>query len=189
MSKMLASAAVLVCMLSVACTRQLDKVNYIQWVQDYDNGLHVRKTVSEFVFDLQYQPAHYATLVADGAPTAITNDSMQYYVLKISLRDSSKDLLLYNVRDNTDQQRTFYYYSYLFQHDIFLEENGSRLPCVLFHFEQNDLRIERTFILGFEHLPGKQDIKESKLVIDAGQFGSLPIKISVSKENIPILKI
>lgn len=180
-------------LLFTACTKQLDKNDYIRWVQDYDNELHTRKVSSDFVFDLQYQPASYLALVGNKPVTLPQEDDgdMQYYVLKIGMQRAAgdTDIFSYNTPTVADKQRRIYYYSYLFQNDLYLEEGEKKLPCLLFHFEQSGLRSSGTFVLGFEKPSYEDPVKESTLVIDSPQFGSFPVKLKVSKQNIPLLKI
>jgi hypothetical protein len=157
-------------------------------VQDPKNGLHVIKQSNEYVFDLQYQPADYVWLQSGGqnAPSPDT-ESTQYYILTISPINSVLDLIN-NSSDDAEKQEKLYYFSYLFQNDIQLEEKGKLFRCVLFHFEKNQvIKGGRTFLLGFESNEPKE--KEVKIVIQSQQFGSLPIRIKITKENIPTLKI
>jgi hypothetical protein len=178
-----------------SCQSGLSKDDYVAWIKDYDNGLHVKRTYSEFVFDLQYQPPAYIWLQRQNVPFQKLDTSeiaslsrIQHYILTVELTDNEADLISYKVKDRTEQQRRVYYFSYQFQNDIFLEENGVRLPCVLYHFERAiDLKRSRTFILGFENPnPGPW---EARLVIQSDQFSSLPLKIQVSKNNIPPLTL
>jgi hypothetical protein len=173
-----------------SCSRQLGKEEYIKWVQDPKNGLHTVKQSDEYVFDLQYQPANYVWLQS-GEPAPIhapnESDNIQHYLLRVSVADPELDLINNNI-DDAEKQAKLYYFSYLFQNDIQLEENGKLFPCVLFHFEKNQvIKGGRTFLLGFENNEPKE--KEVKIVIQSQQFGSLPIRIKVNKENIPTLKI
>lgn len=173
-----------------SCKEKLDRSAFINWVHDYKNGLHVKKSVSEFVFDLQYKPAEYIALMST-TPTVSTDPTLEYYTLNISLKDPSVDFINHNVNNSDEKQKKVYYFSYLFQDDIFLEEAGGRMPCVLFHFEQSDLKKSQTFVLGFEKpksaIDGPGD--ETRLVIESPYFTSLPIKIKISKASIPELKI
>jgi hypothetical protein len=180
-----------------SCSPDLSKEAYIEWVRDYEHGLHVSKKSSGFVFDLQYQPSAYVWLqqqragLRTGGQQEATIDSLsatQYYTLTVSVEDTHYDLIDYNVRDEAEKQQKLYYFSYLFQDDIVLEENDRTLPCVLFHFErQGDLGRHRTFVLGFES--PDRNAKEARLVIRSRYFNSLPIKINVNKDNIPPVSI
>lgn len=181
------------CLLFTACSKQLDKSDYIRWVQDYENELHTQKVSSDFVFDLQYQPASYLALISNEPVTSLSEDDgdMQYYVLKIAMQRAAgdTDIFTYNAPTGAEKQRRIYYYSYLFQNDLYLEEGGKKLPCLLFHFEQSGLTGSGTFVLAFERSSHEDPVKESTLVIDSPQFGSFPVKLKVSKQNIPLLKI
>jgi hypothetical protein len=173
-----------------ACSSsKLEREEYIRWIQDPKNGLHTLKESNGFVFDLQYQPAEFMGLQSGGHQSqASKSDGTQYYMLTVSLTDPELDFINNTIQDNSEKQEKLYYFSYLFQNDIQLEENGKSFPCVLFHFERpQDLKHGRTFLLGFEN-QGEED-KEAKLVIQSEQFGSLPIRIKINKENIPTLKI
>lgn len=179
-----------------ACSGGLERKEYVAWVHDSENGLHVKKEHGNYIFDLQFQPTEYVLLqrIGDTSDTSQYRsarkeiETTQYYTLTVSIADQKTDFINYQVHDMSEKQRKLYYFSYQFQNDIRLEENGQELPCVLFHFERPvDLRPARTFVLGFEN-PFTAS-KESTLVITSGQFGSIPIRIKVSKENIPTLKL
>jgi hypothetical protein len=152
---------------------------------------------SEFTFDVQYQPHDYAFILQGGIPTATdlevfkkNNSSIQHYILKIALKGGGADIISHGVVDEMDQQQKLYYFSYRFQDDISLEENGEVIPCTLFHFErQSDLSGGRTFVLGFENAASSKapSDRNAQLVIKSPYFSSLPIKIKVSKNNIPSL--
>ncbi len=174
-----------------SCSKQLSKEEYIRWVQEPENGLHTIKESNGFIFDLQYQPDQYLWLQSGdkGQPDfGNKSDNIQHYLLTISLSDPELDLINNNIESTSEKQEKLYYFSYLFQNDIQLEEDGKLFPCVLFHFEKNQVaRGGRNFLLGFENKEPEEN--EVKVVIQSEQFGSLPIRIKINKENIPTLKI
>lgn len=186
---------VLLCILLQGCMGPLDRDEYIHWIRDYDNGLHVSKQIGEYVVDVQYQPAQYTQLQKmstgsyhDTGANKDTLDEIQYYILTVGLADESVDFIDYRVRDVEEKQRKLYYFSYRFQYDITLEEGGKEFPCVLYHFERPvDLRGSRTILLGFEQHTNNS--KEATLKISADHFGALPIRIKVSKADIPDVKL
>lgn len=173
------------------CTRTLDRNEYVQWVRDYDNGLHVSKRIGEYELDLQYQPAPYVRLQKMGTGSytekRVNEDGageLQYYLLTVGLHGNNTDFISYGVSDLAEKQRKLYYFSYRFQEDITLEEGDKELPCVLYHFEKPvDLKGSRTILLGFEQQTNKPET--ATLKIDSDQFGSLPVRIKISKANIP----
>lgn len=181
--------------LCVSCTGSLSKEGYVRWVRDYSNSLHVSQKVGEFEFDVQYQPSDYLWLQKmntdnfdERREKNAGSDAIQYYVLTVGLASKTVDFINYGVNDLPGKQRKLYYFSYQFQDDIKLEEGGKQVPCVMYHFEKPvDLRGTRTFLLGFEW--ADKNAQESVLVIESEQFGSLPIKIKISKANIPNLNL
>jgi hypothetical protein len=174
-----------------SCTKELGKDDYVNWVKDSKNGLHVTKESNGFVFEVQYQPEDYLWLQSGEQNRRTAKDrpdNIQHYLLTISPVNNELDLINSNIENTSEKQEKLYYFSYLFQNDLQIQENGKSLPCVLFHFEKpQDLKRSRTFLLGFENQ--STEVKESKLVIHSEQFGSLPITIKIVKENIPTLKI
>jgi hypothetical protein len=188
MKKALPALAFYCCAVLWSCSGSLERDEYIQWIEDYNNGLHVRKTVNEFGFDLQYHPPAYVTLMNPSQSDDGNQQGFQQYVLRIALADQSTDIVTYSAQSLSDKQQRQYYFSYLFQNDVYLEQDGKQIPCVLFHAEQSDLNKSRAFILGFESAPGKEN-DASVLVINSPLFGSLPVKIKILKQNIPSLKL
>jgi hypothetical protein len=173
-------------LMAFGCTNTLSSQDYIRWVRDYDNGLHVRKEANVFVFDVQYQPIEYLKLSSqNNSIVSEQSDSLQYYILRIGMKQGDDDIISYQVQNMSEKQQRLYYYSYLFQNNIYLEDNEVKLPCVLFHFEQSDLESARTFVLGFP----KSFSDEPSLVIDSRFFGSLPIKIKIDRHNIPTVRL
>lgn len=181
----------------VACSGTLEKDQYVKWVQDQKNGLHVSKKVNDFIFDLQFQPTdyvlvqrHYQKLHKDNYEEFEAEvDHLQYYVLKIEIADSKIDFINHGLQSIQEKQEKIYYFSYLFQDDIYLEEEGKKLPCVLFHFERAmDMKNSRTFVLGFEK-PLKEAESVRLVINSSDQFEGSKIKIKISKKNIPSLKI
>jgi hypothetical protein len=168
------------------CGKELSQQDYIQWVRNYDNGLHVQKEVGDFVFDLQYQPSEYLKLInqSNGVKNN-QSDSMQYYVLRIGLVQSNSDIINYQIQSISEKQQRLYYFSYLFQNNIYIEDGGVRHSCTLFHFEQSDLEGARTFVLGFPQSQGG----EPTLIVDCPLFGSLPIKVKIDRHDTPTVKL
>lgn len=173
-----------------ACDSRSDHERYIEWVRDYENGAHTRLGAGDFVFDLQYQPSEYVLLQRGmiNLPEATEQEELQkvsgiqHYTLTVSVHGG--DLLTYHADNAIEKQQRQYYFSYRFQNDIVLEENGRELPCVLFHFEKSASAGKgRTFVLGFEN--PDDDADEANVVIRSEVFGASPIRIKISKTNIP----
>jgi len=176
------------CSLISSCNPKLESKEFIEWVRDYENGLHVRKTVSDFTLDLQYQPAAYLALVNSDS-SFLQDQKIDRYILKVRPEGVNEDIIQYKAQSSDDIQKRIYYFSYLFQNDIYLLEGGRKIPCVLLHFEPSDLSNDRTFVLGFEKVEGGSSGGESLFVVDSPFFNALPIKIKVSKDRIPPIKV
>lgn len=172
-----------------SCHSPLSGDDYVKWVRDYDNGLHAKKQEAGYEFDLQYQPPQYIMLQRAGvAPGQGSGTTLQHYVLSISPSGSAADLVSYGVASHNERQQKLYYFSYEFQQDISLEENGKKLPCALFHYQRsNGITNISTFVLAFE--TSGIESKEATLVISSGHFSALPVRIRISKDNIPSLAI
>ena len=176
----------------MSCSQSLEQDDYIAWVEGYENGLHVSRSLGDFIFDLQYKPAEYVRLQekqwrGGHDPELSVEENMQYFTLSIGLKDKQLDFMEYNIETVEQRSQMLYYYSFRFQNAIYLEENGKKLPCVLYHFERSyDLKPTRTFVLGFEK-PNKGD-EFTKLVIDSPWLNTGPVKFHINKNNIPELK-
>jgi hypothetical protein len=182
------------CFLFESCQSKLNQEEYVKWITDYKNQLHVKKTFSDFIFDLQYQPSEYIWLqrantyasLSELPKTKVLSGDIQYYILKIGTKQST-DLTGHNMVSITEKQHKEYYLSYRFQNDITLEDSDHVLPCVLYHSEgRTEGDGGRTFVLGFEN-PVK-DSEEAKIVIRSELFSSLPIRIKVAKKT-PTLEL
>lgn len=170
-----------------SCSGNLEKKEYMEWVRDPENGLHVKEKSGEFEFDLQYLPSDYVWITSGMDPNARKSSSEQF-ILTIQPVDQSKDFIKGFVQNETERQERLYYFSYQFQNDLRLAENNQSKPCALFHFErQHDVKSGRTFLLGFE--PTDPSAEEMKLMIESPYFSSLPISLKISKKNIPSLTI
>jgi hypothetical protein len=172
-------ALLLLLLLAVLCQgcNRLGKAEYLAWVTSYENGLHVKRAQNNFVFDVQYQPLDFIQLTNPSKNI----DSFQYYMLKISSADGVGNIVSNGAQSPIEVQQNQYYFSYTFQQDIYLEDNGVKYPCLLFHFEQSTGRVnEKTFLLGFDNTFDSQEVK---FVIDSDHFSSLPIRIKISKRN------
>ena len=168
-----------------ACTSRLDKAAYAAWVSDYDNGLHVRYEKADFIFDVQYQPQDYLRLQGR---EDLPEDGLQHILLSIQGKNSSQDVIRRGVTTDEEVRQRLYYFSYLFQNDIALQEGNRKTPCVLFHYEHPvDITKPHTFVLGFEKTGTTAMM--CRLVIDTPYISDLPVKINISKANIPVLSL
>lgn len=176
-----------------ACNTALDKEGYLTWVKDYQNGLHKRKQVGDYIFDVQYKPLLLREIQKSKLTTPFHSqaikdrkEEMLYYDLRISLEGDKTDILKYGTSDEQAYNQKLYYFSYHFQEDIYIEQGGKRFDCELFHFERSyDLTNTRTFILAFEMPRGTES--PITLVIDSQILNLGPVKISFEPKQTPDL--
>ncbi|HEY3402428.1 MAG TPA: hypothetical protein VGK59_03515 [Ohtaekwangia sp.] len=173
--------------IGAACSNTMDESSFVQWVTDYENGLHVRREAGDYIVDVQYMPEDFKWLQYRDQPRQ-QDDQLQYYTVTIQPKIDDMDLIDFNIQNEAERQQRLYYFSYSFQNDLMIEENGQALPCVLYHFERPaDMKNSRTFLLAFEkHPQASQDVR---LVINSRVLGSLPVNIKINKSNIPALAL
>lgn len=179
----------LLLVIAASCQSELDERKYVAWIEDPKNELHVVKSSADFVFDLQYQPSEYRSIQL-GKKTPYqevgSKQGTQQYLLKIIGKNLQYDWI--KTGSQQEVQNNLYYFSYQFQEDIYIEENGEVLPCELLHFEQSqNTGSKKVFLLSFESRFSES--KTATLVINSEYFGSLPIRMKISKGNLPKLKV
>lgn len=174
-----------------ACSKTLDPDAYIVWVKDTENGLRKVKKANGFVFNVQYKPFELIWLEKGGDKSKgvnTQNEGLQYLELSIKPETGTASILNIHAGSQQELQQNLYYYSYLFEHDIFLEIDGEKFPCSLFHFERGvDVKPERTFSLGFDAPTPKNGLVT--LLIKAERLSALPIRIQLEVSKIPTLKV
>jgi len=172
-----------------ACDSKLEAVDYIQWVNNYKNGLHTVTEANDLVFDLQFKPDQYRFIEQKGMATSyeVVDSVLQHYTLKISTKNG-EDLMRINSVSNADVQLNDYYFSYLFQDVIFLEEGGVVKPCELFHFEKySDGSKRKVFNLAFENTG--YEGADVFVIIKSERINTNPVRLKISKSHLPDLKI
>jgi hypothetical protein len=182
-----------------AARAEMLPAEYVQWVEDEQNGLKAAKTIGDYTFELQYKPDEYVVLRENSvampsaqemrSETASIAD-MQYFTFRIS-SDSGNDLLNDEPESASEYSSRLVYFSSLMQQDISLVENGDTLPCMLFHFERTfGVDTRSTFLLGF---PKSKDMSTEKTFIYDDQelrTGTIILNIAgESIQNIPSLKL
>jgi hypothetical protein len=152
--------------------KPLSQNEFTNWISDLNNGCHVTKEVGKFVLDIQYIPD-----MAERKTTA-----GKKVMLKIATVEG-EDLLQQGVATSEDWQKANYYYSFNFQEDLFIEVDGKRVPCSLFHFEKSmTSKNQRIFHLLFDDTSAEKDFY---LVIDSPKLYSLPIRVKLRNSDLP----
>jgi hypothetical protein len=105
------------------------------------------------------------------------------------LESGEGDIMSYQANSLGEQQNKIYYFSYTFQEEIYLEKDGKKIPCSLYHFERSyNLSSKRSFMLGFE-IPKESRDKESTLVINSNLLNTGPVKFNYLMNDLPKLKL
>jgi len=178
----------------------LEPKEYVQWVQDPDNGLKREKIIDDLIFSVQYKPGEYiicreqrqAQLQAGLVKQKLAGlNGMQYYDLTIKMKSGEGELLKQGLASVEQYDQRVKYFAFAMQNDIQLVEGNDTLPCSLFHFERAyDITPQATFLLGFP--VNENTSKEDKtLIIYDKTFNSGLIKLTFPinrLNNLPRLK-
>lgn len=188
----------LIMILTAGCKeKKLTADEYIEWMENPENGLKITRIIGDIEFILQYKPIDYI-LAKEQMQKKMTKEEkekrmmelgeMQYYHLTYSLKEGNADILKYNLTGDSEYQERVYYFSFGHQENIHLAEGRDTLPCELFHFERYyGLSPKMSFSLGFKKT-SKADDKQLMILDEV--YGSGPVKFTISSadiENIPAI--
>jgi len=179
---------------------QLTPKEYVQWLQDKDNGIKKEKNIDDITFSLQYKPAEYIVCMEEKKDQISDSllkkqqeefSDMEYYDLTIALSEGQGELLKHDLTSITQYDERVQYFAFDMQQDIKLIEDGDTIPCSLYHFERTyDVAPYSKFLLGF--VKGKNaEPKERILTFYDKVFNKGLIKFTYTDEdfnNIPKLK-
>ncbi len=184
-------------LLFTSCKKRLDISEYKQWVKNEGNGLYRKREVAGIRFEAQYKPIEFIVLSKSHgeiskeilARKVKELDGMQYYDLKITV--PSGDLIKNGTSSMDEVYKRMYYFSFGFQNDIKLDEDGKLSDCKLFHFERTyDLKASKVFVLGFDASDKPHATKT--LRIDSPYLGTGVVNIKFEEKDlkdIPDLKL
>lgn len=92
---------------------------------------------------------------------------MQYFDLKILLKDNEGELLKAGLNSREEYDRRVKYFSFGMQQDIRLVDGQDTLPCVMYHFERAyDVTPVCTLLLGFERADKNAERPKTLLFYD-----------------------
>lgn len=179
----------------LGCQSHMSSDDYLGWVESYENGLHKRQQVGDFLIDIQYKPIVYNILRSNNPEEiealkthSVEQESALEFTLSLGLSQKGIDLLDFLSSNQRERQELIYYFSYQMSEDVYLEIDGQKTPCGLWHFERSfDLKNHRTFVMAFDR--SQNTLSEITLVIDSPLFGPVPIKTKIDLEDIPEYRI
>lgn len=177
--------------LLTSCSSDLSKQEYVNWVQDPDNGLIIRKEIGDFAFELFYKPISFQVLQAwEDLSSLDEYKDTQHYTFKIeSLK--GLDVLKDGALDDMEYNNRLFYLSDYIQKDFRLIEAGDTLPCLFAHYERSyGLAPFAKVTLAFPATPESEKL-EKVIQFNDPVFGAGKMNFNYSKsvlENIPNLK-
>lgn len=185
---------VLLLIVAAGCgKRELVPLDYVQWVEDEENGLKQTRFFGDYEIHVQYKPVEYIVALEKKDPELKEEvlderkkelDGFQYYHIRYSITDKSKDFMKYNIRSEQEYYERMNYLSFGFQNDIRLFDGKDTLPCVLFNCVRNyGLSPHVDFEVGFEKSTENR-ITDQTLIIDDQLMGIGTIKFSFTNNAI-----
>jgi hypothetical protein len=188
--KKISTYLLIVCMLPLlnGCKQAvLSPQQYMDWVRNEDNGLHLSKTIDDFSFSLQYKPFEYVMFLQLGKEKAIRSlveskrgemDGMQYYTLQI--KGENRGEIVGNQYSTEEQAVRLEYFMGPAQDDIVLVEGTDTLPCVLYHFERSyNLDNGNALVLGFGK-SAKSGSTDKQLIYQDQVLNTGPVQFTIS---------
>jgi hypothetical protein len=144
----------------------LKPAEYIQWVENPENGFLLEKSINEFTYVALYKPVDYSSLVEIATLEKInpdkfkevkkTYEGMEYFTFKITCSATNDELLRYKSSSSSEYFNRLEYFSFKAQNDFNLLNGSDTVKCDLFHFERSfGLAPVLTFVIGFTK-PQKQ---------------------------------
>lgn len=143
--------------------------DYINWVEDHENGFIQSKTIKDYTFTAFFKPLPYLVLKELEKSRSITPKNYQnllkeygnfrYFTFRISKLNNDQEFLKEGLVSQAEYYSKLEYYSFQMQEQITLIEDSKVLPCVLFHFERSfDASPYLTFVIGF-NMGDKKSLK------------------------------
>lgn len=177
---------------------ELNPQEYVNWVEDKNNGLIVSKKMGDFTFSAFYKPTNYLALVELGKDSINKKqmtkkleeyEGLQYFTYRIESDNKITELLRVGMKSNDDYYSRIEYFSFKMQEDLKLIEDKDTLDCVLFHYERvYGLAPYASFVVGFplsKESNNKGVNNYDKIISYTDKvFGTGKINMTVKNENI-----
>ncbi len=165
----------------------LTPVEYVQWVEAEENGLKIRQQEGRYIYELQYQPLEYLTVLQEKSNKISDSvlkqgieerGNFQYFTFKMSTV-SGKGIL--SDKDVAIENKEHYLLSGL-QQDMMLLSGKDTLQCVMLHFESSNNFIPYDLcVLAFEPSEQEQDIT---FLFHADKYADDWVRIPIERQNI-----
>ncbi len=149
--------------LFISCTESdkiLSEKEFIEWVEDEDNGLTMVKEFDDFIFTLQYRPAEYIVakecISKDCSPEEIQTrkselEELYHFNLKITAKDTKEEMLKKNISSPEEYFGRIEYFTSHAENDLKLYTSTDTIDCGLYHFERSyNMAPFSNMVVGFE---------------------------------------
>lgn len=136
----------LLVILTTGCKKgALSPEEYMNWLNNPENGLVVTQQSNSFKYSLRYRPYTELGLIEiHEYPTKARLDSivphlggLEYYLLKIEGAERQPDVLKTNLSGEADYYDRLNYLTFNFQSDIAIVVNQDTSMCTLYHMERD----------------------------------------------------
>jgi hypothetical protein len=185
--------------LSACNPKKLDKMSYLDYVNNPESELIVEKEIAPYHFTLQYKPIDLVTLTefhsnefTEKEYLSMKEQFSGLHHFKFSIRRIDNKNVIDESLSTEDQLRIQEYFSYFMKNDICLVSGEDSLKCKVFLSERTyGLSPEMNFVLGFD----KQNEKlENDLIFIYNDqlLNTAVVKMKIKKSKInksPILKL
>lgn len=149
-----------------ACSGNFDRSDYVQWIENTDNGLLINRSTSSAEYILQYEPALYKALriseneqAADLSEISMQFSDLHHFLLKVRTVDVAFQ----------DDKEIAQYLAYELRKNIrFVEGADTIKQTVMYHLESSgSVTPYHRILIAFPKLKKKGNLK---FIIDPGKL-------------------
>jgi hypothetical protein len=173
---------------------------YMNWIENKDNGLKVEKKIGEVTFSALYKPYEYMAIM-ELKKEKLTEkkltekiaayEGLQYFTFKIAANNEQQELLRIDADSDKEYYSRLEYFSFQMQNDFRLIDGKDTLDCVLYHFERvYGLAPYATMVLGFplaktgQQQAGKRMYNDKTIGYTDKFFGAGNIYMRIKEESL-----
>jgi hypothetical protein len=187
---------ILLLLLCSGCTHSYRPSDYVKWVEQEENGLRVKRVMSDFEFILQYKPVNYM-IAQEKKSNSISREyaaqrtqqlanSIHFNFIIRSADDQTP--VLKNQAGPDDYFARISHFLNEGQNDFRLRSGSDTFDCTFCHLEQNyGLAPENTVVLAFEPrraTTGPLFTDNLFLMYEDKVFGTGTIKMKIEKKHL-----
>ncbi len=182
---------------------------YVQWINDPDNGMISEFKSENYTYSLQYRPVPFLVLLEANSPElsfkmfdSISDEisGFQQFMLHVSSNDNTQNWQEKSLRNFEGPDQQIRYFSFSMQNDFKLIQGVDTINCSMFHFERDyGIRPYGTFLIGFECEVANKSVSNTslngaslKIIYKDSSFDNEEIEFNFSSNNInkiPTLKL